>query len=328
MKIVVAGGGSWGTALGHVAAANGHDVCLLVRDAGQARAIAVEHMNTAYLPGVLLHEGVHATTHCEEAMQGVQVLLMAVPCQHFREVLHRLVPLAPPGLTVICANKGIEVDSLCTPSQVVAQEFAGATYDFAMLSGPSFALEVVQNVPTAVVMGCADSTLGGMLRQVFSYGLFRTYSSTDVRGVELGGAVKNVIAIAAGLADGLEYGDNARAALITRGLAEMSRLGVAMGAREATFMGLSGLGDLVLTCTGDVSRNRRVGLGLARGMSLAEITEHMVAEGVRTTDAVYALGRRLHVELPITEAVYAVLYNGKDPRIAVRELMGRDLKEE
>ncbi|MFV0423649.1 NAD(P)H-dependent glycerol-3-phosphate dehydrogenase [Oleidesulfovibrio sp.] len=330
MKIAVAGGGSWGSALAHVLAANNCEVALLVRDAEQAQRINTEHTNPDYLPDVVLHSGVRATLDDADALHGAAILLMAVPCQHFRGVLQRLKPLLPPSPVVVCANKGIEVENLCTVSQVVEQVLEGTGHQFAMLSGPSFAAEVMRDMPTAVVMGCENPELGRKLQHVFSYNLFRTYSSTDVRGVELGGAVKNVIAIAAGLADGLDFGHNARAALITRGLAEMSRLGVALGARASTFMGLSGMGDLVLTCTGDLSRNRQVGLKLAEGLSLDEIVRsmRMVAEGVKTTEAVYTLAQRLGVDLPITSAMYDVLHNGKNPTDAVRELMSRDLKEE
>jgi glycerol-3-phosphate dehydrogenase (NAD(P)+) len=330
MKIAVAGGGSWGSALAHLLAANACDVTLLVRDAVQARRINADHVNPDYLPDEVLHSSVRATVDDAEALDGAGLLLMAVPCQHFRKVLQRLRPLLPPEPVVVCANKGIEVENLCTVSEVVAQELEGTGHTFAMLSGPSFAAEVMRDMPTAVVLGCRDAATGRRLRHIFSYGLFRTYSSTDVRGVELGGAVKNVIAIAAGLADGLGFGHNARAALITRGLAEMSRLGVAMGARASTFMGLSGMGDLVLTCTGDLSRNRQVGLKLAQGMTLEEVTRsmRMVAEGVKTTEAVHTLAARLQVDLPITSAMYDVLHSGKNPRDAVRELMSRELKEE
>jgi glycerol-3-phosphate dehydrogenase (NAD(P)+) len=199
-----------------------------------------------------------------------------------------------------------------------------------MLSGPSFAKEVCRNLPTAVTLGCKDKGTARKVQELFSTDTFRVYTSTDVRGVELGGALKNVIAIAAGISDGLGFGANARAALIARGLAEMSRLGVAMGAQIQTFMGLSGLGDLVLTCTGDLSRNRQVGLKLAQGHKLLDILGQMrmVAEGVKTTESVYALGRRHKVALPISEQVYQVLYEGKDPALAVRELMQRELKSE
>jgi glycerol-3-phosphate dehydrogenase (NAD(P)+) len=215
-------------------------------------------------------------------------------------------------------------------SGVVMDELEGLDPQYAVLSGPSFAREVSQRLPTAVTLGCRDKTLGAELQLALSTQYFRVYLSQDYRGVELGGALKNVMAIATGICDGLEFGTDARAALITRGLAEMSRLGVALGAQGQTFMGLSGLGDLVLTCTGDLSRNRQVGLRMGRGESLQSIVHSMraVAEGVKTTQAVYELGRREEVDLPITEQVYEMLYAHKEPRQAVYDLMTRALKEE
>jgi glycerol-3-phosphate dehydrogenase (NAD(P)+) len=215
-------------------------------------------------------------------------------------------------------------------SNVVMDELSDLHPRYAVLSGPSFAREVSQRLPTAVTVGCEDKELGVALQETLSTDYFRVYLSADFRGVELGGALKNVMAIATGISDGLEFGADARAALITRGLAEMSRLGVAMGAKSQTFMGLSGLGDLVLTCTGDLSRNRQVGLRIGRGEGLDAIERSMraVAEGVKTTQAVYELGRTKCVDLPITEQVYGMLYANVDPRHAVRELMTRSLKEE
>ena len=215
-------------------------------------------------------------------------------------------------------------------SQVVEQTIGDLKPRFAMLSGPSFAMEVARRMPTAVALGCEDKKLCHELQDAFSNDYFRVYTNSDYKGVELGGAIKNIIAIAAGIADGLNFGTNARAALITRGLAEMSRLGKALGANPATFMGLAGMGDLVLTCTGELSRNRQVGLRLGKGQKLLEILGQMkmVAEGVKTTEAVHDLGKKIHVDLPITEQVYQVLYKEKDPALAVSELMSRDLKQE
>ncbi len=330
MKIAVIGGGSWGTALAQMLAVKGHEIALLVRQRHVAEAIAATHMNSAYLPGVRLSSGILPTVNKDEALLGAGCVLFSVPCQFFRATLREVRPLLPHGAVVVCSNKGLEVETGKTVSQMVEEELAGLAPRFAMLSGPSFAADVVRGRPTAIVMGCADPDLGRELRELFSTTSFRAYSCTDVRGVELGGAVKNVIAIAAGMSDGMGFGDNARAALITRGLAEMSRLGVAMGARASTFMGLSGMGDLVLTCTGDLSRNRQVGLRLGQGIPLERILGemHQVAEGVKTTQAVYALGHRLGVELPITNAMHAVMYDGKNRQDAWQELMTRELKEE
>lgn len=330
MKIPVIGGGSWGTALAQMLAGKGYSVPLLVRQQHVADAIAATRMNSAYLPGVRLHENVQATTDAAWALSGADYVLCCVPCQFFRSMLEQLLSLLPPNPVLVCANKGIELATGKTVSQVVDEVAGPLGARFAMLSGPSFAAEVVRGMPTAIVMGCADAELGKELREVFSTETFRTYSCTDVRGVELGGAIKNVMAIAAGMCDGLGFGHNARAGLITRGLAEISRLGEAMGANASTFMGLSGMGDLVLTCTGDLSRNRQVGLKFGQGMTLEDILNemHQVAEGVKTTQAVHALAERLGEDLPITRTVYEVIYGGKDPQHAWQELMLRELREE
>lgn len=330
MKIAVLGGGSWGTALAYLLAGKGEDVRLWVRDPAVVEGVNRDHENPRYLKGLHLHEALRATCDAGEALEGADILLSVVPCQQTRTVLRSLRPRLKTGMVVVSASKGIETDGLRTVGEMVEDELAGLAPRYAVISGPSFAAEVVAGMPTAVVLGCADRDLGGTLREVFSTPTFRTYSCTDVRGVELGGAVKNVIAIAAGLSDGLGFGSNARAGLITRGLAEMGRLGVALGARGSTFMGLSGLGDLVLTCTGDLSRNRQVGLRLAEGQGLDAIVAGMgmVAEGVKTTEAVYELAQREGVDLPITQAMYAVLHDGRDPRDMVQELMTRELREE
>ena len=334
MKIAVIGGGSWGTALAQLLAGKGFEVSMLVRQQHVADAIMSTRMNSAYLPGVRLSENVSATTEARAALTGTDYILMCVPCQFFRQVMKDLKPLMqelmPDGPVIIAANKGIEVDTGKTVSEIVEEELGDIHARFAMLSGPSFAAEVVRGLPTVIVMGCTEVALGKELRETFSTEAFRVYSSTDVRGVELGGAFKNVIAIASGMCDGLHFGNNARAALITRGLVEMSRLGEAMGAQPATFMGLSGMGDLVLTCTGDLSRNRQVGLKLGQGMPLEDILNemHQVAEGVKTTQAVYRLAQKLGVDLPITNAMHSVIHDGRNPQLVWKELMTRELREE
>ena len=332
MTVTVYGGGSWGTALAHALACGGHGTRLLVRDATVAEAVNERHENPRYLPGLRLHADVLAVTD-PSVLAESDVWVLAVPCQSQRAALEDVRRLLRPSTVVVNASKGIELNSLKPMSEVAAEGLGRAGHfegRYAVLSGPSFAREVVECKPTAVVLGCADETLGASLRELFATTWFRSYSSTDVRGVELGGAVKNVIAIAAGVSDGLEFGHNARAALITRGLAEITRLGVALGARPSTFMGLSGLGDLMLTCAGDLSRNRQVGLGLGRGESLASVIKAMrtVAEGVKTSAAVYRLAQSLGVDMPITAAMNTVLDGSLSPVEAVRGLMSRALKEE
>ena len=329
LRIAVAGGGSWGTALAHVLACGGHDVVLWARDAAVVDAVNSVHENPRYLPGRALHERLRATRD-PAIFADHEFVLLALPCQRMREFLGQARERFAPGLVLVNASKGIELDSLLRMSSLAREVLHPIAHRYVMLSGPSFAAEVLDGQPTAVVLACAEEELGARLRQAFSTSVFRCYSSTDVCGVELGGAVKNVMAIAAGLCDGLGLGHNSRGALITRGLAEISRLGAALGARAGTFMGLSGLGDLVLSCTGDLSRNRRVGLALARGEELGEIVRDLgsVAEGVHTTFAVHSLGRANGIETPITDAVHAILQGSQTPRQAIRELMLRELKEE
>ena len=329
LRIAVAGGGSWGTALAHMLACGGHDVVLWARDAVVVEAVNAIRENPRYLPGRVLHERLRATSDAA-VFAGRDVALLAVPCQHMREFLGQVRAHFAPGLALVNASKGIELDSLLRMSSLARELLHPLAYSYVMLSGPSFAAEVLDGHPTAVVLACEEERLAVRLRQAFSTHVFRCYSSTDVCGVELGGAVKNVMAIAAGLCDGLGLGHNARGALITRGLAETGRLGAALGARPGTFMGLSGLGDLVLSCTGDLSRNRRVGLALAGGEKLEEIVRNLgsVAEGVKTTLAVHSLGRAYGIETPITDAVYSILQGSRQPKQAIRELMLRDLKTE
>ena len=329
LRIAVAGGGSWGTALAHVLACGGHEVVLWARDAVVVETVNAVHENPRYLPGRALHEKLRAANDMA-VFADHDLVLLAVPCQHIREFLGHVRAYLAPGLILVNAAKGIELSSLLRMSGLARELLHPIAHSYVMLSGPSFAAEVLDGQPTAVVLACEEEALGARLRQAFSTPVFRCYSSTDVCGVELGGAVKNVMAIAAGLCDGLGLGHNARGALITRGLAEISRLGAALGARPGTFMGLSCLGDLVLSCTGDLSRNRRVGLALARGEELGEIVRALgsVAEGVKTALAVHSLGRSYGIETPITDAVHSILQGSQTPRQAICDLMLRDLKEE
>ncbi|ACV69705.1 NAD(P)H-dependent glycerol-3-phosphate dehydrogenase [Desulfohalobium retbaense] len=330
MHIAVLGAGSWGTTLANVFARKGESTSLWVREPKLAATIRTQHQNPVYLPDIALSPEIQAHPDLETVLKSAELIVVAVPCQFLRGVLNEARPLLPKKPFVICASKGIELETLKPMSEVVAEALHELHPTYAMLSGPSFAREVARELPTAVSLGCADTKRGKMAQAALSTEAFRVYTNSDVRGVELGGAIKNIIAIAAGISDGLGFGSDARAALITRGLAEMSRLGQAMGGRAQTFMGLSGMGDLVLTCTGDLSRNRQVGLKLAHGLSLMDILSdmRMVAEGVKTTEAVFRLGQRLNVELPITEQVYRILYEEKNPSEGVSELMGRELKDE
>jgi len=330
MRIAIIGGGAWGTTLANTLAKKGHQATLWIREREAMSRIARNRVNEWYLPGVMLDAGLEVTSDLGQAAEGADAFLFTVPTQFFRSVLMELRPAMPRKPVCICANKGIELDTLMTVSQIVEDVLSALKPRFAMLSGPSFAFEVSREMPTAIVLGCADRKLGREIQEAFSTDYLRIYTNPDFRGVELGGAFKNIIAIAAGVSDGLGFGFNARAALITRGLAEMGRLGKALGAKPATLTGLSGMGDLVLTCTGELSRNRQVGLRLGKGQKLMDILKEMkaVAEGVKTTEAVQALGAKLGVDLPITRQVYEVLYEGKDPKLAVKELMTRELKGE
>ncbi len=330
-RVSVIGAGGWGTALADLLAGKGMRVRLWVREREVFEQIKDARENKEFLPGIKLSPGLEPVQSFEEVMEGVDVAVMAVPSHVYRGVLEGLKPFFTGLKCLLSATKGIENDTLMIMSKV-KDDVLGGTYkgNFACIAGPSFAREVALKHPTAVTLATCDGQVGESLQQVFSTEFFRVYLSDDITGVELGGALKNVIAIGAGAVDGLGFGHNARAALITRGLAEITRLGVAMGARPFTFAGLAGIGDLVLTCTGDISRNRTVGLRIGRGERLDEITSHtsMVAEGVRTTLAAYRLGLKLRVDLPIIDEVYRIIYEGKDPKAAVRDLMTRELKAE
>lgn len=330
MKITVVGAGAWGTTLAGVVADKGISTSLWVREAELAAIIKETSINSWFLPDVKLPQTLAVSSDLSESLDNASYVLMAVPCQFLRPILRQMSTSLTSNPVIVCCSKGIEIDSLKPMSGVVHEELGDLDPRYAVLSGPSFAREVSQRLPTAVTLGTADPGLGAKLQNALSTEYFRVYLSQDYRGVELGGALKNVMAIATGISDGLEFGTNARASLITRGLAEISRLGEALGANAQTFMGLSGLGDLVLTCTGDLSRNRQVGLRIGRGESLESIVQSMnaVAEGVKTTQAVHELGRKAGVELPITDQVYDMLYANKDPKHAVHELMTRTLKEE
>jgi glycerol-3-phosphate dehydrogenase (NAD(P)+) len=297
-----------------------------VREPDVATAVNEGRENAMFLPGVPLPDALRASTHLGEALEGVEAALVVVPSEFCRDLYRQMRPLLPAGAILVSATKGMDMDTLLRMTEVAAEETPG--HPLAALSGPSFALEVARALPTAVVVASVDHAVAQKVQHALATRTFRVYSSEDVVGVELAGALKNVIAIAAGIVDGLGYGHNTVAALITRGLAEIGRVAGALGGRPETLSGLAGLGDLVLTCTGALSRNRRVGQGLGRGLSLAEASAGLVAEGIRTTLAACALAEREGVEMPIAMQMKAVLHEGKPPREAVEELMLRSLKRE
>ena len=332
LEIAVLGAGSWGTALAILLGKKGLKVRLWDHFPGQVEALSLDRENKRYLEGFGLPEPVHPSTDLGDAVSGASLIVMVVPTHGFRNVFTRVLPCMVPGATVVSASKGIENDSLKTMTQVMTEcaERAGVRVQTAVLSGPSFAKEVAAEVPTAVTVASSSSESARSIQEIFNSGYFRAYTSTDTIGLEVSGALKNIIAIAAGICDGLEFGSNARAALITRGLVEITRFGIAQGAQPQTFYGLSGVGDLVLTCTGDLSRNRHVGLELGRGRKLKQILDDMsmVAEGVKTTRSVFDIVRKENLDMPILEQVYQILYKDKDCREAVRDLLNRDLKAE
>lgn len=328
-QIAILGAGSWGTALAIHLGHAGHDVRLWGRDPELVARMSSTRSNADYLPDVPLHDAVEPTASLPDALDDVDFVIVAVPSHGVRRVLGLAAPAVPPAAIVVSATKGIEGDSLLRMSEVLEAEL-GHAGRIAVLSGPSFALEVARQRPSALSVASRDTETATRVQKEFRGRYLRLYITDDVAGVEVGGAVKNVIAIAAGAAEGLGLGHNAMAALITRGLAEMSRLACALGGKRETLAGLSGLGDLVLTCTGDLSRNRRVGIALGRGRRLPEILAgmRMVAEGVKTTGAALALGERHGVELPIAAQMADVLSGRRAPQEALEELMLRRQRAE
>lgn len=330
-KVAVLGAGSWGTALAAVLATNGHDCTLWSRRAEQAAEIVDHHTNEQYLPGAVLPGSLKADHDLAKAVSGASVIVMAVPTKGIREVCRALNAVLDRPVLFAHVSKGIEPDTHKRISEVMEEELDEAVCEgIAVLSGPSHAEEVIRNQPTTVTAAAKDMEHARRVQDLFMNQDFRVYTNDDVVGVEIGGALKNVIALAAGVTDGLGFGDNAKAALITRGLAEITRLGVAMGANPLTFSGLSGLGDLIVTCTSVHSRNWRAGNMLGKGKSLEEVLDSMgmVVEGVRTTKAAHQLSVECGVPMPITEALYAVLFEGEKPREMVDLLMGRMKKHE
>lgn len=330
-KVAVIGGGAWGTALANLLGEKGLKVNLWVYEAELCRIIKEKKENTFFLPGKRLSENISPSNSMKETSEGTMVFIVASPSHVLRDIINELNRHIPPEAIIVSVTKGIENDTLKLPSQIFEEILPeGINLRTAYLSGPTFAKEVARRLPAAATIAAVDTEIAEYIQDIFNTSYFRLYTHTDIIGVEIGGALKNVVAIAAGASDGLGFGNSARAALITRGLTEIVRLGAAMGADPVTFTGLSGIGDLVLTCTTDLSRNRTVGFKLGQGIKLNDILKDMkmVAEGIKTTKSVYELGKEYSVELPIINEVYAILYEGKSPKDAVINLMGRSLKKE
>lgn len=328
MRTAVVGAGAWGTALADLLARNGHDVRVWAHEADVVESINTRHENTRFLRGAALHPRVTASGEMAEVLAGSSLITYAAPSHVLRAVIRQHGNVAPRDAVLVVATKGIERESLAIMTDVVDAEMGGQPV--VALSGPSFAAEVVARQPTAVVAASHHANAATTVQAAFSSKTFRVYTHDDVTGVELGGALKNVMAVATGMAEGLGLGYNSRAALITRGLAEIVRLGTALGANPATFAGLAGVGDLVLTCTGLLSRNRSVGVEIGEGKTLEEVLsrKETVAEGVNTTQSAHALAAREGVEMPIVDAVYRILFQGFVVRDAIGSLMTRELRSE
>ncbi|MFD2672880.1 NAD(P)H-dependent glycerol-3-phosphate dehydrogenase [Marinicrinis sediminis] len=324
-KAAVLVAGSWGTALASVLADNQYAVQMWTRNEQQANEINCNHTNPRFLPDVVLSSAISATTDMEEAMQDAELVLVAAPSHAMREVVKQCKPYYRKGMLIVHATKGFEPGTLKRMSEVIIEELPDCRSELSVLSGPSHAEEVIQKSPTTIVIASYNKASAERTQDAFITPYFRVYTNPDMTGVEVGGALKNIIAVCTGLANGLGLGDNAKAALMTRGLAEMGRLGMAMGAHPLTFAGLAGVGDLIVTCTSQHSRNWRAGYMLGQGKALQDVLSSMgmVVEGVKTTQAAYQLSRLYKVEMPITDQLYEVLWNGKNPKTAVEDLMGR-----
>lgn len=330
-KVAVVGAGSWGTAIARLLGGAGLPTTLWALEPEVVDSVTTRRENELFLPGIRLPDELVATNDLTAAVTGAELVVSAVPTQHVRAVFTECAGAIGDEATLVSVSKGIEVDTLRPPTGILAEVLpAGIGDEVVALSGPSFAREVAADLPTAVVAASRSIDNARLVRDLFSTPAFRVYSSDDIVSVELGGALKNVVALAAGMSFGLGFAQNSMAGLITRGLAEIMRVGVARGGDPLTFAGLSGMGDLVLTCTGELSRNRTVGFEIGTGRALDDVLAemHMVAEGVKTTAAARRLAVELGVEMPITEQVHMVLYEGKDPRVAVSELMARALRDE
>jgi glycerol-3-phosphate dehydrogenase (NAD(P)+) len=331
MRAAVIGGGSWGTALASVLGNNGHDTRIWCHDQEVPAQINERHVNEKYLPGLVLPAQCTATTELADCLKDAELVVAVSPSHVTRYVMRDAAPFLPRNIPIVCASKGIENESLMTMHEVLEEVLPPELHPYlAFLSGPSFAKETIQKMPTAVVVAATWDRVARQVQRYFSNDYFRCYTSNDVMGVELGGALKNVCAIGAGMSDGMGFGNNSRALLMTRGLSELVRLAMRKGANPLTLSGLAGMGDLVLTCTGELSRNRTVGLEIGRGKKIKDVLAGMnqVAEGVKTAKSVHELAKKLGLDLPIHEAIYQILYEDLDPGLALRQLASRELKSE
>jgi len=323
MKIAVVGSGGWGTALAIMLSKKGYDISLWSWQEEESRRLSETRENLDFLPGVIIPNNIHCTWDLEECLKGADIIVSAVPSHAVRNTARSMKNYIKDGQIIVNVSKGLEEDTLLRLSEVISQEIPFA--NVAVMSGPSHAEEVARDIPTTNVVAARERHIAEFVQDVFMNPKFRVYTNPDMIGVELGGALKNVIALCAGIIDGLGFGDNTKAALMTRGIAEIARLGLAMGGKLETFAGLSGVGDLIVTCTSMHSRNRRAGILIGQGKSLEETLRevHMVVEGVKTTSAAYKLAKKHHVEMPIVNEAYSVLFERKDPKMAVVNLMMR-----
>ncbi len=330
MKAAIIGSGSWGTAIADLLAEKGSTVTLWARDPYVAETINKDHFNPRYLMNMPLRQEIKSTTDLTNAINGAELIVLAVPSHSMRDIVSRISADIKDDQLLVSVVKGLETDSTKRMSEVIEELIPDRSGGIGVLSGPNHAEEVGEHIPSATVVSSKDSGISRRLQDIFMTPYFRVYVNNDLVGVELGAVIKNVIAIAAGISDGLDYGDNTKASLMTRGLTEMARLGKAAGASQETFSGLSGIGDLIATCTSKHSRNRAAGEMLARGVNVSDINKEMkmVAEGVRSCKGICKMAVKLDVEMPISRAVYEVVYEGKDPRVCVQDLMKRGAANE
>jgi len=330
-KVSVIGAGSWGTALANVLADNGYEVWMWSLNQNVVTSINENHVNSKYLTTCLLHTSIYASSNIQEVMKDSKMCLFVVPSHVTREVAKQVAPYITPNMNVLHASKGLENDTFKRISDIISDELSSScTQPVCVLSGPSHAEETIKRLPTTVSIASTDQNQAKVLQKMFANEYFRVYTNEDIVGVELGGALKNIVAVGAGLSDGLGFGDNAKAALLTRGIAEITRLGVALGAKESTFLGLSGIGDLIVTGNSQHSRNWKTGKLLAEGKPLHDVLNElgMVAEGVKTTKVAHTLAQKMNIDMPITAELYRILFEDKDPKSASLDLMNRHHKSE